>query len=375
MSRKILFILFLGFIFLGAIIFFAVASNEPVPIHFFYSNDCRSCLSIKKATLTKLEFKYKDKIAIYFHEISDPDEFELKLAMEEQYGISEGSIPQIFLPTVALEGKDTIRNELAGAIDEILQGGTQRASNKIIAEKSRILDKFTTFSPAVITIAGLVDGINPCAFATIVFFISFLTLNSYRKDQIAYIGSTFIVAVFLTYLALGLGIFVAFKKLEVFSLFSQLLYYIIALLALGLGIYSLCDYIKYKRTGETKGCSLKVYNRLRSLTESRRGSIVLIIAAFINGFIIALLESACTGQVYFPTIAFVAKVPRLRTSAFLYLVLYNLAFILPLLGIFVLAYKGFTSEKIALFTNRHLGGIKLATTVLFFSLAGFLLIL
>lgn len=375
MSRKILFILFLGFIFLGTVIFFAFASNESVPIHFFYSNDCRSCLIIKKTTLTKLKLKYNDKIEIYFHEISDPDELELKLAMEEEYGISEGSIPQIFLPSVVLKGKNMIRNELASAIDEILQGGAQPAIDKIVPEKSLIFDKFSTFSPAIITAAGLVDGINPCAFATIVFFISFLTLNSYRKDQIAYVGSAFIVAVFLTYLALGLGIFHAFKRLQVFSLFSQLLYYVIALLALGLGIYSLCDYITYKKTGETKGCSLKIYNRLRSLTESRRGFIVLIIGAFINGFIIALLESACTGQVYFPTIAFVMKVPRLRISAFLYLVLYNLAFIVPLVGIFLLAYKGLTSEKLALFTNRHLGGIKLATAILFFSLAALLFVL
>ncbi len=345
----------------------------PVSIEFFYSKDCRSCQKIKRDLLPKIKSRYKDKIEITYHNISDMDEFKLQLSLEKKYGILGGAIPQVFLPTVALEGADMIRKNLAGAIEEILDKQAQTATpKKIAAEENPILEKFSTYSPAVVTFAGLVDGLNPCAFATIIFFVSFLTLNSYRKKQITYIGSAFIAAVFLTYLALGFGIFTAFKKLQIFSFFSQLIYYVIASLALGLGIYSLCDYITYKRTGGTRGCSLKLVNRLRSMVDNRRGLIVLIIAAFVNGFIIALLESACTGQVYFPTIAFVVKISKLRMHAFLYLVLYNIAFILPLVIIFLLAYKGVTSEKVASFTNRHLGRIKMATTLLFFGLAIFL---
>lgn len=349
--------------------------SGPIPIDFFHSEGCRPCLRIKQQFLPQIEAEYKDKIAINYHNIAETDALELKLTLEKEYGILKGSIPEIFLPTVALEGADAIRKDLADAIEEILAQSAPDAAEKIIPEQGPILDKFFTFSPAVIAFAGLADGINPCAFAAMVFFVSFLAINNYGKKQIAYLGGAFILSVFLTYLALGLGIFHVFRKLQLFSFASQLIYYAIAFLALGLGIYSLRDYITYKRTGETKGCSLRWYNRLRSLADNRRGLIILIILAFINGFIIALLESACTGQIYFPTIAFVMKVPSLRLHAFLYLVLYNSLFIVPLVAIFLLACKGTSSEKFALFQKRHLGGIKLTYALLFFGLATLLFVL
>ncbi len=348
---------------------------QPVPIEFFYSDSCRPCQKVKEEFLPQIKSEFKDKIVITYHNISEVEELKLQMALEEAFGISKGAIPEIFLPTVALTGASAIRNNLAGAIEKLLEQRGGVPAKKDVSRKSPILNKFFTFSPAVVTFAGLADGINPCAFATMIFFVSFLALNSYNKRQITYIGSAFITGVFLTYLALGLGIFQVLKKLQIFSVFSQLIYYAIALLALGLGIYSLCDYIRYKRTGQTKGCGLKLYSRLRALADNGRALIILIVVAFVNGFIIALLESACTGQVYFPTIAFVLKVPGLRIHAFSYLVLYNLAFILPLVAVFLLARKGVASEKFAQFEQRHLGRIKLAYTLVFFSLAALLFVL
>lgn len=380
MKQKMLFTLTLGLVSLLAIGHFSLAQDleqrdsGPIPIEFFYSEACRACRQIKEF-LPRIKERFKDRIVINYHNIAKQEEFKFKLILEKKYGISKGVIPEIFLPTAAFKGANEIKDNLASAIERILAQRAQPLSEKKSPEIDPILDRFSTFSPGVVAFAGLVDGINPCAFATMIFFVSFLTLNSYRKGQIAYIGGAFIFAVFLTYLLLGLGIFQAFKRLQIFSFFSQLIYFAVAILALGLGVYNLCDYIKYKRTGQTKGCSLKLYNRLRSLANSRRVLIILIITAFINGFIIALLESACTGQVYFPTIAFVLRVPSLRIHALFYLVLYNILFILPLVLIFILACKGVTSEKFALFTERHYGRIKIAYVVLFFSLASLLFIL
>ena len=98
-----------------------------------------------------------------------------------------------------------------------------------------------------------------------------------------------------------------------------------------------------------------------------------VLAAFITGWIVSLLELACTGQVYLPTICFVTGVPELRLHAFLYLVLYNLMFILPLCFVFGLTYYGTTSEQIAGWMKRHIIVIKAALAVFFFCLGGFLL--
>jgi thiol:disulfide interchange protein len=91
--------------------------------------------------------------------------------------------------------------------------------------------------------------------------------------------------------------------------------------------------------------------------------------AFFTGFLVSLLELACTGQVYLPTIIYVMSQPDLAAQAFLYLLLYCLMFILPLVVVFVLSYFGTSSEQLGQFVNRHTSTIKFATGLLFIGLA------
>ena len=96
--------------------------------------------------------------------------------------------------------------------------------------------------------------------------------------------------------------------------------------------------------------------------------------AFVTGMAISIIELACTGQVYLPTILFVLGVPELQARAVLYLVLYNVMFILPLVVVFVLACLGTTSEQLSQFINRRAATVKLATAGLFVLLAGWLVV-
>ena len=56
-------------------------------------------------------------------------------------------------------------------------------------------------------------------------------------------------------------------------------------------------------------------------------------------------------------------------QAGLYLLLYNLMFVLPLVVVFVLACFGTTSQQLGLFIHRHAAMVKLATAGLFLLLA------
>ena len=55
--------------------------------------------------------------------------------------------------------------------------------------------------------AGLLDGLNPCAFATIVFMVNLLLLLGHSRRRILEVGLTYSAAVFVTYLLIGLGLF------------------------------------------------------------------------------------------------------------------------------------------------------------------------
>jgi len=254
----------------------------------------------------------------------------------------------------------------------------------IEGKKNVILDRFKSFSIGTVTTAGLIDGVNPCAFTVLVFFISFLTFVGYRRKQILILGSFFILAVFLTYLGIGLGLFEALHRLAIFTFLSRVIIFIAGISAFILGVFSLYDWWIYSRTKDPDMIRLKlpalikrkIQSVIRQKTDDRgdsssenRSIIKLIMTALSCGFIVSLLESVCTGQLYFPTIVFVLGMPELKIKAFSYLLLYNLMFIAPLLIIFGFALFGVSSQGFAKIARMHLAKVKILAAGVFFGLA------
>jgi hypothetical protein len=95
-------------------------------------------------------------------------------------------------------------------------------------------------------------------------------------------------------------------------------------------------------------------------------------AVFLGGTV-SLFEFTCTGQVYLPTIIFVMSISPLRGDALSYLLLYNLAFIVPLVLVFGLFYLGVTQRMFAFFLKKRVALIKLITSAFFFLLGGTML--
>jgi thiol-disulfide isomerase/thioredoxin len=244
------------------------------------------------------------------------------------------------------------------------------------AEES-IIQRFKSLGVLTIVSAGLLDGINPCAFATLIFFISYLTFLGRKRKEILYVGMGFSGAVFITYLLIGFGILSFVQRLSFLPLFSRIVYILTIVFALVLGILSLYDYVQLKR-GRPSEMKLqlpdflkkRVHQTIRKESKSAR----YFLAAIAAGFIVSLLEFTCTGQVYLPTILFVTNIPSLRANAISYLVLYNLMFIIPLLIIFGVVYWGVTSEQLVFFLKKRTSSIKLCTALLFFALAGILIL-
>ena len=251
------------------------------------------------------------------------------------------------------------------------------------AEES-IVERFQSFGILAILLAGFIEGMNPCALATLLFFVSYLTMVGSKRKEIFCVGIGFSGAGFATHLLIGLGILSFLQHLSFLPLFSRIIYLITFLLALLLGVFSLYDYIQLKK-GQPSKMKLQIPNFLKkrihqtirvrgSELEGNQGSrsIRFLLAAIVIGFIVTFLQSTCTSQVYLPTILFVTNIPLLRKNAIIYLVLYNLVYILPLLVIFGIVYWGVTSEQLAFFLKKKASTIKLLTSLFFFALAGIL---
>ncbi len=78
-----------------------------------------------------------------------------------------------------------------------------------------------------------------------------------------------------------------------------------------------------------------------------------------------------TGQVYLPTILYMLKGGQ--QSAWLYLFIYNVAFVIPLAAVFTLAYFGMTSERLVKLLKQHAAWVKFGLAALFLALSILLL--
>ncbi len=229
-----------------------------------------------------------------------------------------------------------------------------------------------------IVLAGLTDGINPCAFAVIVFFISFLSVYKYERKEIILVGCAYCGSVFVAYVLIGLGLFnFLYKMSSFYYVMWGFKWFTIILCALFL-ILSFYDFIVYQITKKSEKVILqlgksnkeRVHKIIRYfLRDKNKSAFRLFCAALVVGFLVSLIEAVCTGQVYLPTIAVILKEANQDFfRAMTYLFIYNLMFIVPLVIIFVLSLLGYESKTFNEFLRKHLGLTKLALCLLFLGL-------
>lgn len=289
--------------------------------------------------------------------------------------------PSLFIGEDFLSPEEITESRVETLIEKYEKAGTQSTLNIEAGEAQKaeesIIERFKSIGFLTILSAGLIDGINPCAFATLIFFISYLSFVGRKRKEVFWVGVGFSAAVFLTYLLIGLGILSFIQHLSFLPMFSKIIYFVTIAMAFLLGVYSLYDYVQLKR-GKPSEIKLQLPDFLKKKAHQviRKGSKSsrYFIAAVVAGFMISLLEFTCTGQVYLPTILFVTSIPSMKGSALSYLFLYNFFFIIPLLTIFGIVYWGVTSEQLAFFLQRKASWIKLLTSFLFFILAGILIV-
>ena len=187
------------------------------------------------------------------------------------------------------------------------------------------------------------------------------------------VGSMFTLAIFLTYFLIGAGALKAVTTLSFLPLARQIFIFVTAGIGIILGTLSLLDYLKFKKTGQASDATLQLPPRIKQMIHSTIRKNVktrnFVIMAAVTGFMVSILELACTGQIYLPTLIFISNVPEFRANALIYLLLYNLMFVVPLILVFLFTYWGTSSQRWAELNRQHFGAIKLIMTLLFFGLA------
>lgn len=352
-------------------------SSGALTVLFFHSQGCQTCQRVRDFTFPYLRERWGSRIAILEVDLDDPSGFAQLLRVREHYGVAGQKSPFLF---AVGDGVETGIEDLASRMDKRIEHALATETATFIggdfaedeAEKE-ISSLFRSLSFWTVLGAGLLDGINPCAFATLVFFIGLLSYTGSSKRQVLVVGIGFTLSVFVVYLLLGVGAFRALQALAVYHLVSKLIFGLTLLLLLVLFGLSVRDIFVYWRTGKTRDAALQLSraNKKRIHDVMKRGlsGRNLFLGALGIGALVTLFEAACTGQVYLPTIVLVLRDPALRGNAVLYLVLYNLLFVLPLIVVFALTYSGVASKRFVDWSQRHYGLTRLLLSGLFLLLA------
>jgi cytochrome c biogenesis protein CcdA/glutaredoxin len=344
----------------------------PIWAAYFYQVGCQEC-SRAEADLDYLRQRYPQLVV---EEFNIYDHAALAQWLAQRAGREGFHTPALAVGDRLLIGAEEITPAgLAALMERYAATGAEKvwASFDPHAGLAGVIDRFRSFGPLTVIAAGLVDGLNPCAFATLIFFVSYLTLSGRKGREVLLVGGAFAAGVFLAYLLIGLGIYKVLDLLGgALTTLGRWVYLLTAVLCAALAAISVLDFVKARR-GKIGDMSLRLPEPLRvkinAVIRKQRNARDYAAGAFFAGLAISFLELACTGQIYLPTLIFVSSVPELRLQAIAFLLLYNAMFILPLIVVFILAYFGTTSKDLTVFLHKRAAAVKLGMAVVFASLA------
>ncbi len=400
-------------------------SAAPIEVLVFTSPYCVHCRHLKEDKfIENFEAKHKGQIRVTHYDVTEGTGNLVFMKAMEARGAESLGIPTVIIGDKVLQGYPRSIDRCEEVLSEMIQerqsaqaaaktavsvqtdsalpsaAADAPAAEQTVSKRSPVSSSeqaapspssqqeqheamFSQITLWAIIGAGLADGINPCAFAVIVFFISFLSVYKYNRKEIILVGSSYCASVFAAYILMGFGVFRFLYAMKGFSYVTWIVQWLTIALCALFFVLSLYDFIVYQRTKKSEKMLLQLPKSYKQyihkvmhffLRDKHSSSWRLVLAACAVGFVVSLVEAVCTGQVYLPTIMVILKeADKHFFKAAEYLLLYNLMFIVPLVLVFALAVCGKESATFNGWLKKHLGLTKLILCCVFLGLLVLLL--
>jgi hypothetical protein len=367
---------------------------SPVVIDFYFQPGCHECARVREEILPELTMRYEGFYELNERDIGVGDNY-LKLAAVQRNLENEKNAPvaMVLDERFLLSGFEEIAEGLFPRLDELVaeraagsgpappagEAGPAAVPAEGDQEGTILHERARGFTLPGVVVAGLVDGINPCATSTLVFFISLLAVLKVSGRRLVVVGSCFVAASFLTYLAIGFGLL---RFLHLFSGYASLRSGINTVMVGLLAVFATLSFLdawRYHRSGDAADVTLQLPKRVKLwIHRIMRGGLAthnLVVGSLVSGAAVTVLESACTGQVYLPTLVMLVKSGGADLRSYLYLLLYNLMFQVPIVVVFVLTLQGLKTAELMSLSRKSVVGSKIAMGLFFVGMAVLILLL
>ncbi len=344
MNKLYLIILF-SLLFLSSIDS-SIASNTlesvPLEITFFHMNGCGACAQMKPF-LEDLDSKYNLNLNSY--EISSRENSNLFKEYLDRFNVpdkSRGYVPAVFIGDSYFIG---FNSNITSTIEDFIING-ESSSNGIFGGdvvQTKILGfwnvKVSFKEKSLIAstlLLGFLDSLNVCSITVLIFLIVYsLSMGSLKRAF--KLGIIFTLVIFLFYF-----LFMVALTSIISSLITSYGFYIrlvVISLSLFAGILLIKDYFFYG-----KWLSLKVPDSAKPLMERyiKQGTIL---STIIFALLASLVELPCTA--IFPLIysTILADKGVIGLDRIIWIALYNIIYVLPLLLIIFATYFSWTKIR------------------------------
>jgi hypothetical protein len=192
--------------------------RTPVRIDFFSEAGCPACERLKKRVLPVLANCYPGRYILQEHDLGDEAVYLRFFECHRRLGSGDNDpVYAVVDNRLMLSGEREITARLIPAVGDAHASPPPRPPPPSPNHpRSALLMSLDTFTWPGVLAAGLIDSLNPCAIATLVFFMSLLAARGARAPRLLAAGLAFAAGSWLAYFALGLGLLHAWRALDVF---------------------------------------------------------------------------------------------------------------------------------------------------------------
>jgi cytochrome c biogenesis protein CcdA len=345
-----------------------LAGYRQAGVIYFESPGCSGCDRAEKQ-LRYFHRKYPN-ITVFKVNALDPKGRILQMAVATRLNLPKAKslLTPMFASGTAAHAKDEATDENLSTLFANVPGNPfwqDWDETKELAQAETALKTMSKeMTLGLVLAGGLIDGINPCAFAVVVFLISCLGLSGGQGKRYSLVfGGLFCAGVFCCYLLLGMGLTSLLEHLQGFKGAFRILTWGMAGLC---GIFAIAcfrDAWQARLHGASAmefGIPKPVTKIIHRLIRNNVGRSLFSLSAFGLGMLVSALELVCTGQVYLPVLAFInAAEPGGRSIGLL--LAYNVAFILPLVAVTLIGTFGTGATPLVHWGRRHAATTKVAT--------------
>lgn len=359
--------------------------DETVRLDFFFSPGCEECERVKREALPELEEQLDGLYELVPHDLTDAETIPLLVAYQQRCGNTEnGRVALVIDHSVFLSGAELIVTGLLDRVGEALvrrqQPGWRMPQAPVLDDgraEEVVRERAGALTFSVVALGGLLDGFNPCAISTLIFFMSVLAVARAGRRTRLLVGASFITASFLVYMGLGLGFLFAFRQVPQFGTVKRIIEVALGLGMVPLAALSFRDAIRFRKSQRPDEVTLqipkKVKSRIHAFMNSRMGVGGPVIGGLVTGAGVTVLESVCTGQSYVPVLMYMLKRDCSDFCSWMLLVTYNLLFVLPLTVVFVCFHRGLQLTSLIAWSKRNLVVVKILLGLFFAAMALLLL--